>query len=268
METSALLDLLSDKVLLLAVSTLRLAVALLIMPIFSDEIIPPLIRNSLFISVALVVVYLQPDFDLNLLTVSDWMNLIAKELFVGLVLGFFFGLFLWAFEAAGTIIDTQIGASMAMVYDPISGHEITLYGEFLGRWVNFLFMASGGLLFLAIAVLESYAIWPAFETLPDLQRATLELFESEFSRFVQLIIMIASPVMIVVFMVDLSMGIINRFAKRLDIIFISLGLKGLAALLLLIIMVPSLVDILLMQLELHREGLDGFSKRIIGEGNR
>jgi type III secretion protein T len=264
MENTALFDILADKVLLLAISTLRLAVALLVVPIFSDEIIPPLIRNSLFISVALVVVYLQPDFDLNLLTVSDWMTLVAKELFVGLVIGFFFGLFLWAFEAAGTIIDTQIGASMAMVYDPISGHEVTLFGDFLGRWVNFLFMASGGLLFLSVAVLKSYAIWPAFESIPNLQQATLDLFRHEFGRFVKLILMIASPIMVVVFMVDLCMGIINRFAKRLDIIFISLALKGVAALLLLVILVPSMVDILMTQLELHRNGLDEFAKKIIG----
>jgi type III secretion protein T len=264
MENTALFDMLADKVLLLAISTLRLAVALLVVPIFSDEIIPPLIRNSLFISVALVVVYLQPDFDLNLLTVSDWMTLVAKELFVGLVIGFFFGLFLWAFEAAGTIIDTQIGASMAMVYDPISGHEVTLFGDFLGRWVNFLFMASGGLLFLSVAVLKSYAIWPAFESIPNLQQATLDLFRHEFGRFVKLILMIASPIMVVVFMVDLCMGIINRFAKRLDIIFISLALKGVAALLLLVILVPSMVDILMTQLELHRNGLDEFAKKIIG----
>lgn len=265
MENSLLFDLLTDKVLLLALSTLRLAVALLVIPVFSDEIIPPLIRNSLFISIAIVVVYLQPQFDLNTLTVSDWMSLVAKELFVGLVLGFFFGLFLWAFEAAGTIIDTQIGASMAMVYDPISGHEVTLYGDFLGRWVNFLFMASGGLLFLSIAVLKSYAIWPAFESIPNLQQATLDLFRFEFSRFVKLILMIASPIMIVVFMVDLCMGIVNRFAKRLDIIFISLALKGLVALLLLIIMIPAMVDILMTQLDLHRNGLDDFARKIIGE---
>lgn len=264
MENTALFDMLADKVLLLAISTLRLAVALLVVPIFSDEIIPPLIRNSLFISVALVVVYLQPDFDLNLLTVTDWMTLVAKELFVGLVLGFFFGLFLWAFEAAGTIIDTQIGASMAMVYDPISGHEVTLFGDFLGRWVNFLFMASGGLLFLSVAVLKSYAIWPAFESIPNLQQATLDLFRHEFGHFVKLILMIASPIMVVVFMVDLCMGIINRFAKRLDIVFISLALKGVAALLLLVILVPTMVDILMTQLELHRNGLDEFAKKIIG----
>lgn len=264
MEDSALFALLSDKILVLASSMLRLAVAMLAMPIFSDEIIPPLVRNSLFITLAIVVVYLRPDFDVESFTATGWVALFAKEIFIGVVIGFFFGLFLWAFEAAGTIVDTQIGASMAMIYDPISGHEVTLYGDFLGRWVNFVFVASGGLLFLVLAVLESYVIWPVSEPIPDLKQASIVFLEGEFSRFVKLILMIASPIMVVIFMVDMAMGMINRFAKRLDILFISLALKGLVALLMLIMMIPAMIDLLMMQLEIHKDGLDAVTRKVIG----
>lgn len=265
MEDSALYGLLADKILLLAVSTLRLTVALLIVPIFADEIIPPLVRNSLFVTLAMVVVYLQPQLEVDALTVSGWLGLFAKEIFVGLVIGFFFGLFLWAFEAAGTIVDTQIGASMAMIYDPISGHEVTLYGDFLGRWVNFVFLASGGLLFLVIAVLESYMIWPVSQPIPNLQQASVIFFENEFSRFVKLVLMIASPIVVVIFMMDMVMGMINRFARRLDILFVSLAMKGLVALLMMIILIPTMVEILMMQLELHKNGLDDFTESILGQ---
>jgi len=264
MDNSVLYELMSDKVLLLGLSTMRLAVALLVIPVFSDEIIPPLIRNSIFITLAMVVVYLQPGASIDALDVSGWMGLVGKEIFVGLVIGFFFGLFLWAFEAAGTIVDTQIGASMATVYDPISGHDVTLFGDFLGRWVNFVFLASGGLLFLVVAVLDSYIIWPVLEPMPDLKAATLLFFENEFSRFVRLVLMIAAPIIVVIFLIDMSMGMINRFAKRLDILFISLAIKGLVALLMLIILIPTMIDVLLIQLELHKNGLDEFTSKILG----
>lgn len=264
MESAELYSYLGEQIIVLGFSTLRLAVAFLTIPIFSNEIIPPLVRNSLFVTLALVVVYLQPGFSIDSLTTAGWISLFAKEIFVGIVIGFFFGLFLWAFEAAGTIIDTQIGASMAMVYDPISGHEVTLYGDFLGRWVNFVFIASGGLLFLVLAVLESYVMWPIAESIPDLKQASLIFVESEFSRFVKLVLMIASPVVVVVFMVDLSMGIINRFAKRLDILFISMAVKGLVALLMLLMLIPAMVEILMIQLDIHRNGLDHVTRKIIG----
>jgi type III secretion protein T len=266
MENLELYNQLADKVLVLASSTIRIAVAFLIMPIFSDEIVPALIRNSLFIALAIIVVYLQSDFDVDTLTTGGWIGLFAKEIFVGVVIGFFFGLFLWAFEAAGTIIDTQIGASMAMVYDPLSGHEVTLYGDFLGRWVNFVFIAAGGLLFLVLAIFESYVIWPVSEPIPDLKQASVALVQDQFGKFVKLILLIASPIMVVIFMIDLSMGMINRFAKRMDILFISLAIKGLAALLMLIVMVPVMVELLLTQLDLHKNGLEEVTSKIIGAG--
>jgi len=264
MEHAELYNYLGEQIIVLAFSTLRLAVAFLTIPIFSDEIIPPLVRNSLFVTLALVVVYLQPAFSIDSLTTVGWISLFTKEIFVGVVIGFFFGLFLWAFEAAGSIIDTQIGASMAMVYDPISGHEVTLYGDFLGRWVNFVFIASGGLLFLVLAVLESYVMWPIAETIPDLKQASMIFIESEFSRFVKLMLMIASPIIVVVFMVDMSMGLINRFAKRLDILFISMAVKGLVALLMLLMLIPVMVEILMTQLDIHKNGLDHVTRKIIG----
>ena len=88
---------------------------------------------KIFVAIAIIVVVVQPGLNLSNLLVVDWISLFARELFIGLAIGFFFGVFLWAFEAAGIIIDTQIGASMAMIYDPLSGHDVTLLGDFIGR---------------------------------------------------------------------------------------------------------------------------------------
>jgi type III secretion protein T len=264
MENADLLDAFATQIIGLAVATSRVAVAFLVLPLFSDEIIPALIRNSIFVAIALIVVAVQPALDTVAYTAMDWLMLFAKELFIGLVIGFFFGIFLWAFEAAGVIIDTQIGASMAMIYDPISGHDVTLLGDFIGRWVNYLFLAAGGLLFLTTAVLESYVLWPVAKTLPNLEQAAVILFEREFSRFVTLVFMLASPVIVVIFIVDLSMGIVNRFSRRLDILFISLALKGLVALLMVALLIPTLADLLITQIDSHRTGLDALLKAVLG----
>lgn len=265
MDNAVLLEFLSLQISVLALSTTRIAVAFLLLPLFSEEIIPALVRNSIFVVLAIVAATLQPKgLDPGALSGLQWITLFAKEAFIGLVIGFFFGLFLWAFEAAGIIIDTQIGASMAMVYDPLSGHEVTLLGDFLGRWINYLFLATGGLLFFTTAIFESYLIWPVDQPLPELKQATLILFQTEFSRFITLIFMIAAPVVVIIFLVDMSMGLINRFAKRLDIIFISLAIKGLVAILLMTIMVPTIVEQLIYQLAEHKNGIESYLKTVLG----
>ncbi len=258
-----LYDLSSSYVLILAMSTLRIAVAFLITPLFTDELVPPLIKSSVFITLALIVTVVHPVIDVESFSGSQWILLFAKEAFIGLVIGFFFGLFLWAFESAGIIIDTQIGASMAMVYDPISGHQVTLYGEFIGRWIHYLFIVSGGLLFLTIAILESYVIWPLDQTLPSFERVSLSLFTEEFGFLFKLMVMVSAPVLVVIFIVDISLGLINRFAKRLDIVFISMAIKNLAGLLMVLLMIPILAVLLLEQIDLHNQQLPGVLKRVL-----
>ena len=137
---------------------------------------------------------------------GQWLLLVGKELFIGIAIGVFFGIFIWAFEAAGAVIDTQIGSSIATIFDPISGHEITLIGELLAKWSIYVFVSSGGLLLFAIAILESYQSWPIEQLPPNLPAAAASLFTSEFTRFMTLTLMIAAPIMIVVFLVDVSMG--------------------------------------------------------------
>lgn len=264
MESATIYDLGAGYLIVLAMSALRLAVAFLITPLFTDELVPPLIKTSFFVSLGSIVTIVHPPIDLEILSGSQWILFFAKEAFIGLAIGFFFGIFLWAFESAGVIVDTQIGASMSMVYDPITGHETTLYGELLSRWIHYLFVAAGGLLFLTMAILESYVIWPLDQPLPDFQRASITFFEEEFGRFASLILMIAAPVIIVVFMVDASLGLINRFAKRLDIVFISLALKNLVGLMMVMIMIPIMAEVLFRQLDIHNGMLWDTINKILG----
>jgi len=242
----------SNGVLLLALSMTRLSVAFMVLPLFSNESVPALVRNSLFVTLALIAIVVQPPVDVAAFSTGQWLSLFAKEAFIGVAIGVFFGVYLWAFEAAGVLIDTQVGSSQAMIFDPISGHEVTLFGEFFSLWINYLFLAVGGLLLLVAAVLNSYVTFPLAEPVTGLNTASMSLFQSEFGRFVTFTLMIASPFIVVIFAIDMSMGLVNRYAQQLNVLFLSMSLKALAALLMLLVMLPFLVDVLMNEVATHR----------------
>lgn len=241
---------------LLAVSATRIAVAFMLLPLFSNELIPALVRNSIFVALAIVVIVVQPPLDVSTYTSTDWIQLFAKEAFIGMVVGIFFGIYLWAFETAGVLIDTQVGSSMAMIFDPLSGHEVTLFGEFLSLWINFLFMAAGGLLLLTGAIITSYGSFPLSMPLGELKAASVVLLEKEFASFLTLSVMIASPILVVLFAIDVSMGLINRYAQQLNVLFLSVSIKSLAAIVVLLLMMPFLVDLLIDQVASHSAGVE------------
>jgi len=254
---------LGDYVIVIALSVTRIAVAFLLLPLFSSETIPALVRNAIYLSLAMIAVVVQPELPTETVATALWINLFVKEVFIGVVVGVLFGVFLWAFEAAGVLIDTQIGTSFAMLFDPIAGNEVTLFGEFLGRWANYLFVAAGGLLVIAGVLLESFAIWPLLQPVDSLRELSVSLFEAELSRFMKLTLMIASPVMVVIFLIDISMGLINRFAQQFNVFFLSISIKSMAALILIAILLPFLVGKLLGEIDTQALRVELWLARIL-----
>ncbi len=231
----------ADQLLLLGVSTTRIAVAFAMLPLFSTEIVPPTVRNSILLSLGLVSLALQPPLDMAALSVVGWISLYAKELFVGLIIGFFFGSILYAMEAAGQIIDAKVGSTMAQVVDPLSGHQTSLNGAFLGRLANLVFIFSGGLSLLVLVLIESYGLWPIAATMPRLAPEGLLLFETEFGRLMVLATLLAAPILTVLFVIDAGLGLVNRFAQQLNVFQLSMSIKSWTVTALLLLLVPAYV---------------------------
>ncbi len=254
---------LSQHALILALATLRISVAFATLPLFNRESIPPLVRGSLFVSLALISIVTQPAGSITQLDSSIWLNLFLKEALVGLCLGIFFGLFLWAFEAAGVIIDMQIGASFGLFFDPLIGNEVTLTGSFLSRLAGYLFVASGGLLLLSGALLESFNLWPIAEPVASFRVASVRLFEAEYSHFFSLAMRIAGPIIVVLFIIDVCMGLVNRYAQQFNVFFLSMSIKSIATILMMIILLPYLVDVLVHELSLASASWESNLKSIL-----
>lgn len=235
---------LSHAALLLGLSSTRVAVAFLLVPLFTADLLPAMVRNALFIALALLSLLLQPAPALQGLAGWQWATLFAKEAFVGGTLGLVFGGAMWAFEAAGQIIDTKVGSSMAQVLDPLSGHQTSLTGAFLARLAGFVFMAGGGFLLMAGVLLDSFALWPLAAPLPDLRRAGALLFEAEFGRIMRLALLVAAPSLLMLYLVEGVLGLVNRFAQQLNVFSLSMSLKSVVAVLVLWLQLASLVTLL------------------------
>jgi type III secretion protein T len=244
METLALVGSLSDIALLLGLSATRVAVAFLLVPIFTNELIPAMVRNAMFIAIALLSLMLQPAPAPLVLSTWQWLTLFAKEAFIGGAIGFMIAGVLWAFEAAGALIDTKAGTTQAQVQDPMSGQTTTLTGALLGRLASMVFMAGGGFMVMIGALLESYALWPVRAPFPSLVQGGMRLFETEFGRIMGLTLLIAAPALVLLYVIEGVLGLINRFAQQLNVFSLSASLKAVAAIWIVWVQLVTLVQLL------------------------
>jgi len=244
MEGFGIVGPLGDTALLLGLSAMRVAVALLLVPLFTADLIPAMIRNAMFLAIAMLSLALQPSAAPIPLTSWGWLPLFAKEAFIGGVIGFFFAGVMWAFEAAGQVIDTKVGTTQAQVNDPLSGHQTTLNGALFSRLASYIFMAGGGFMIMVGTLLESYVLWPVHSRMPTLAEGGARLFEGEFGRIMALTLLISAPALVLLYVVEGVLGLINRFAQQLNVFSLSQSLKAVVAIWIIWIQIASLVQLL------------------------
>lgn len=229
---------------LVGLSSVRLAVAFLILPIFSQETLPSMVRNAFFVGLAIVSLALQGPVDLRSWGATQWVGVFLKEAWLGLALGFTLAAVLWAFEAAGQIVDTHAGATQAQLTDPHAGQQTSLSGLWMGRLSHYIFMAGGGFTLWIAALLESYAQWPVASFAWRPSGRGVELFTHDWGRLAETMLMLAGPAIVLLFMVDVLMGLANRLAPQLSVLSMSMSLKLVAAALVWLLMLSQLVDII------------------------
>lgn len=247
----------TGQALLIGVASARFAFAFLMLPLFSPSLIPPLVRNSIIIAFGLVALSLPIRFDPQALSAGQWLWLYAREAAAGVVIGFFFGTVLWAMASAGELIDTKSGATIAQVIDPLSGANQSLTAALLGRFAQVVFVTAGGLTLLVGTITASFAAWPMGPEGLSLDLSAVKLFEEEFGRFFLFAFVIASPALLVLYLIDLGMGLLNRFAQSFNVFALSMPIKTAAAVLVTILVLPLLGQIVLGDLATRDEVAGG-----------
>jgi type III secretion protein T len=243
-ESLVLIGSYSDVALLLGLSTVRVATAFLLVPLFTADLIPATVRNAIFVALALLSLALQPAPAPLTLSGWQWVTMYGKEAFIGATVGIVYAGVMWAFEAAGQVIDTKVGATQAQLQDPLSGGQTSLTGAFFARLASWVFMASGGFMLMIGTLLETYAIWPVRAPMPPLARVGVQFFESQFGRIMLLTLIVAAPALVLLYVVEGVLGLVNRFAQQLNVQSLSMSLKAVAAVWIIWIQLASLVQLL------------------------
>lgn len=255
---------LTEGMLALGLTLPRIIGAFIMLPLITQSNMPAMVRNSFLVSLAIVAlpvaIAAAPSATM---TTLQWPMMVLKELFIGLAIGYLFGLVFWAFSAAGTVIDNQVGMGMAQAFDPIQGHQVTLHGQFLSEFAAWLFMASGAFMIFLGLLMDSYAIWPATSFFPTLDRTGINLFVSHFGWFMSTLVVLAAPVMVILLIIDLSFGLMNRFAPQLNVFALTLPIKAWLATAILMLLLGVYVEVLVDRLA-SNSGLVELLRRTFG----
>ncbi|MBM3269961.1 MAG: flagellar biosynthetic protein FliR [Candidatus Sericytochromatia bacterium] len=176
--------------------------------------------------------------------VPDTIMLFSLALFLEFLTGLLFGfaamLMFYGFQAAGELVAQQTGLSMMTTLNPSLRTQTTAVGNLFFYLSQFAFLAIGGYLWFLQGYYQTFELVPlgGFRLTQHVWLATSQVVVSFFLITVQ----IAMPAIMVMFLVDFGLGIINRSSPAVsNILEIVQAVKPTVGFMLLILMVPNTI---------------------------
>jgi flagellar biosynthesis protein FliR len=216
----------------------RVVTAVTLAPFLGGQAVAPNIKIG--ISILLTVLLLpglapgQPAPDNALVFVA----LLAKEVMIGVTIGFIAQLLLYGVQAAGALIDVQRGMDQPGLHAPQLAGNVSAMGLFQFQLALVIFLFLNGHLMYIRALADSFNRIPLLGFPPLPSHASLaEMMARVSGQLFVIAIQLGGPVLLTLFLVDVIFGAIGKVASQVNVHHESQPVKAFIGLL---ILVPSI----------------------------
>ncbi|WP_018685590.1 flagellar biosynthetic protein FliR [Actinokineospora enzanensis] len=192
----------------------RAAAWLMICPPFNGRAIPMTIKGLLAVTMVLPIV---PNLAAKAPSTDTWVLAFAvlEQVIVGAGLGLLTAIIFAGVQAAGDLIDVFGGFSMAFAFDPMSfAGNNSVIGRFYGLAATALLFATDAHQLIIRGFTLSYEAIPINGVLNLGALGTL--LTSGLGRLFLAAVLIAGPMIVVLFCADIGLGLLNRIAPALN----------------------------------------------------
>lgn len=228
----------------LALTQARILAMFLTLPLFSQQLMPGLIRLSVAGALGLVAVpMLQSQAASVELSMPLLLLMLVKEAFIGFVLGYLAAIPFWIFEAVGFLIDNQRGASIAATLNPATGNDSSPLGILFNQAFIVFFLLAGGFSLLLGVLYDSFQLWSVVAWTPHLTADSVAVLLGQLDRLVRMAMLLAAPMLVAMFLSEIGLALVSRFAPQLQVFFMAMPIKSALAMLVLMLYASTLFEL-------------------------
>ncbi|MCK1627337.1 type III secretion system export apparatus subunit SctT [Bradyrhizobium sp. 160] len=228
----------------LALAMARLTGMVLVMPFLGRGMVTAPARNGVIMALALPVMgfaWATRPADPDITRLVPVLGLGLKELLLGCLLGMPVAATMWGVETAGTFIDHQRGATMTSLLSPASVNLDSPLGTFLAHLYATWLFVSGGFSKLLEALYRSHDVWPLWSFHPAFGPIFVTSVLDLADLVMLLTLLLAGPAIVAMFLSELGLALISRFAPQLEVFFLAMSVKSAVGLLLLLLSLTIIV---------------------------
>lgn len=175
------------------------------------------------------------------LDVMSLFTILLVDLLIGLTVSLCVSLLMEVTSLAGQFISTDVGYAMSAQLDPSSGEQSTTIAFMLTQMMFIVFLALDLHLFFIKIAVQSFQYHKPGQNIISYDH--LSIITSLGSEIFVYALQMSIPIMAVMFIINLSMGIISRFGQDFQVLMLSFPLRLGVGLIMLIILIPSFVGL-------------------------
>lgn len=205
-------------------------------PVFNNAAQPRRIRLVASLAITFALAPALPP--MPAIPAGSWLGfvILARELLLGLILGFTLRIAFAAVDVAGELTGMQMSLSFAVFYDPQNAGQTPVLSEFLGLIVLLLFLAMNGHLLSLSVLAESFRLLPVSLT-PFAGGGFTSLFAWSSTLF-SAGLLLALPLITALLIANLAMGVLARVAPQLNIFAVGFPVTLMAGFSVLMLSIP------------------------------
>lgn len=174
--------------------------------------------------------------------ISGMLAAASREALTGTALGLAMALPFQVLHAFGAIVDNQRGANIGSSLDPVSGVDATETASLLQMLGLAMFLSMGGMTELLEALRMSYEV---IGMDGDVRVSPWQL-ASYIGVVLATALRMAAPVVCALFLVEMLLGVLSRFAQQMNAFSVALAAKSVVAFaIMLIYVIGSVSDALI-----------------------
>ena len=188
----------------------------MVVPLIGSQMVPARIRLMLTIAITVVVVPVLPAMpEVDALSLNAFV-LIAQQILIGVLLGFFLQLCFHVFILVGQMIAMQMGLGFASMIDPTNGVSVAIVSSIYLMFVSLLFVTLNGHLVMIDVLVQSFSTMPVSLSFSFADSGLLQIVDV-ISWVFSSAMLIALPALTALLITNLGFGIMTRAAPQMNI---------------------------------------------------
>jgi len=209
-------------------------------PVFQNKSISGSLRSGLALFISLVVFPLvSRTINLEALNIGNFLLLLVQELVIGLSIGYVLSLAFAGIQLAGRFVETPMGLGMVNVIDPQYGGQVPIIGQIFQLIALWIFLVVNGHHLLFEFLLRSYRLLPMGAAINI--NSGIEMIIKAFTGIFRLGLQVAIPIMGVLFLTDISLGVLARLIPQINVFIVGFPVKIFLGMVLLLLSLPVFV---------------------------